>query len=448
MSVFALAIVERIAETVQIPALADGPSETGAAKGLIQIAADAVERRDGDEFWVVSSPEDRQTAESFASFLCLFELGVRTGYLSLSDWPDADAAREVAQGVRMLSPSLALLDEFINRQPSADGPPRDAVGFAGFESYLMLMHRLLRDQAVRRYLDDSWSGAPAEGDWALLISPRHFAEAFGTGRIAGVPVTDPSAAIRLLALLEWLRDIVAGVPDQTALREGILRHASGWLDKALPQQQRLDTWVRGMREWDVDAEDLWTPESWSTYCDEVFGPLTQERTRIDEADAHVISAEPIAFATPGLEQQAVAEPSLEERAAQLVAEGRRSAARDVMRSDALGLAASGPSDTKAEGPWFAWAQALVSKCVLLADLGDELAASAIVAPTAKRLLEEYGSSPYAVVDEARALLARARDSAKTVAPAEAITYASPKPEIHVEQAGAARNELRARSIGI
>jgi hypothetical protein len=418
MSAVAQAAVERIARVVQALPGDGGAGSPLTAAGLAQQALDAnlaklcQEQEEG--FWMLGPEDDERLVRRFISFAGLVELGVYSGFADLRGWDGASILEQAVRQLRAANAGTTLVDlDLVDRLIGRYGPPpsgswsldSDTLGI--FESYLTLTDRLERDRAVMDFLKAV--DAPAPGDLSALVSPGHFAEAFATGSVDGVVVTDVSAGYRLLEYMEWLAGILSSLRDDATLRGGIVRHAT-WTERAVRQRPRLSVWVERMREWD-QGRSPWTDETWRSYTERTFGAVEAELERRHAAD-RAAAGLPEANEAPTDPGPPSAPVKSIDR---LLAEGRTVAARAAARSAALTAAKVPPLLEVASTHWYAWAQELVSTCKVLADLGGESAAAAILAPFADSLFAGYGSGT--VVDDVQRLLARVKQPGHWQTPA-------------------------------
>ncbi|HEV7504178.1 MAG TPA: hypothetical protein VGS07_04640 [Thermoanaerobaculia bacterium] len=356
---------------------------------------------DGDDF----TPTLR-----FVSFAGLVELGVEAGYISLEEWEDAPALKQALPAfvakVSEVKPAvdLRLLDSLLRRfEQQASGATLADAAFASFESYLHLTSRLRADGPVLAFLREthtSWKPEESgDRDRSALLSPRHFAEAFATGVIAGVPVSDVAAGVGLLRYFEWLAEILGALDPDSDLCAGIVRHAR-WAHGAARVQGRFDSWVEQMREWNEGQSD-----EWPTTAERLFGRLAAQQGRLIAFDEAGQNEPERLESEPGLgadtEQEEV--PATE-RIEQLVAEGRIAAARQLALAEA-----KRPYRVNPRAPdWLASIETLVKRCQRLVELGSDDAAAALVAPVIPTLTAKYRGSGYKVIADALAIVARAR----------------------------------------
>jgi len=351
--------------------------------------------------------DDMEPVLRFISFAGLVELGLRAGYLHLMEWEGARLLEQSLREFRTENPAaervdLHLLDALIVH---FDAPPSGSwsfgeVAFASFESYLALSGRLRGDGAVRSFLEQTSGHRVPAGDWAALLSPRHFADAFADGTIEGVPVTDVSAGYRLLGYLERLADILESLREHTELRSGIVRHAR-WVSRAERIRDRFGFWVQRMREWDRVSNEAWSDELWSAYAQRIFGTLVAEQERLNA---------PRPWVQPEHQQEPVVEEfnlSEDKQLEQLLAEGRVGAARELLLKKAMQMHAEMGERMLGSADFFPWAEDLVALGRVLAQMGSEDAAAALVAPIVPRLVTEYGESDCA--GHASALVSSARE---------------------------------------
>lgn len=432
--VFSNAAIERIARVVNAAA---GWEAIGAAD-FVDLALELnLHERLGEieanalfGFWY---GDDLDPALRFVSFAGFLELGIQSGYVSLGEWEGVPALKEalsafLARGAEAGAVDLRLLDALYRRLGQPDLGPRSStdVTFASFESYLHLTSRVRADDAVLAFVDETHRhGNPTGGkDRSALLSPRHFAEAFATGAIAGVTVTDVAAGVRLLGYFDWLAEILEPLALDSELRAGIVRHAR-WAQGAARVQGRFGLWADQMAEWAERPAEA--RADWSARAERLFGRLAAEQERQGAAGKAPAGEEE----QPENEETVVAgtevETSLEERVDQLVAEGRVAAARELVLEEA----AQQLKRLRPAAPdWIERVEALVTSAQWLVNLGNGDAAAALIAQVVPTLIERHGRSGYKVVADALEIVDRARRGApqsqqEEQAPAPAVRYDEP-----------------------
>jgi hypothetical protein len=409
-SELANAAANRIAGVVQTPA----------ASGSITSALDFVHRALEDDlskdlvdvdinamfFWY---GDDHAGVLRFVSFAGLVELAVRSRYLSLYEWEGAEMLEQALRQFRSvnerstsvdLSLAYALLGRFDATRSGSWS--LDDVAAGTFESYLTLTSRIRRDDAVRRFLERGHGKTVVAGDLSALVSPYVFAEAFGTGEVDGVPVTDVAAGYRLLQYLEWFADILESLSPKDSIRSGIVRHAR-WAANAEHIRDRVRLWISHMREWE-EGDRAWRDERWTEYESRVFGTLLDEQRRI--AATSEAEQQPTVAPTSRKEGEVRDATALAEQIEELLSQGKRQAARALALENAR--AATEREPTLGHAAWAIWAEELIALCQTLAQLGGESAAAALVAPIMPRLLEKHGRSGWQFVADAKALIDGAR----------------------------------------
>jgi hypothetical protein len=410
------AAADRITQIVQIPAI------TRPVTGALEFVRHALESDVANQlshvelnsflFWY---GDDMDPVLRFVSFAGLVELAVHSGYLHLFKWEGAKSLAQAIGQFLSVNESSKAVDLHLVRalHRRFDTPPSgswslDETSLGSFESYLTLTRRIRGDREVRAFLAAGFDDAIPGGDWSVLLSLRHFAESFGTGTIDGVPVTDVAAGYRLLGYLEWLSDILEAVREDQDLRSGIVRHAR-WAAHAERIRDRFRVWVERMREWEIEGgESSWRDDQWYLYEIEVFGMLLDEQDR----QASMVKQKEDPTTTQSTSAPLAEEFDLpsEQSVEQLLAEGRFRAARELALAHAIEASRGAPG--LAVAAWSNWAEQLVARCLTLASLGGETAASAIVAPIIPRLVERHGKSGWKFVADALELVNRARRDAE------------------------------------
>lgn len=422
--VFVNAAFDRIARVVQ------SPVEDGEAMGAIEFVHQALERDFAARLSELESAllldflwfgADHYPALQFVSFAGLVEIGVQSGYVTLGEWEGTPALKEALPIFLAMEEKdngaldLRLLGALWHRfeQPSFGSWALDDASFASFESYLHLTSRVRADDAALAFLDETHTSGKRKGgldkDYSVLLSPRHFAEAFAKGSIAGVPVSDVAAGVTLLRYFEWFADILESLSPDSKLRADIVRHAR-WAHGAARVQGRFDSWVDQMREWNEGQSDASKDDEWAATAERLFGRLAAEQERV------IVSGGVGQFEPEHLELEVGLKPIAEgeevpvaERIERLVAEGRIAAARQLALAEAKVAEAYRLYRINPDAvDWLASIETLVERCLTLMELGNVDAAAAIVAPVIPALTAKYGRSGYKVVSDALAIVARAR----------------------------------------
>lgn len=426
--VFANATIDRIAAVVQ------SPIESGATMNAVDYVHHALENdlaahlkqqlaiiTSSDFYWY---NHDRDLALQFVSFAGMIELGIQSGYVSLSGWVGAPLLRQALQSlpateVQPVGPvDLHLLNALRRRfdqQVSGTWSVEDA-SFATFESYLHLTSRIRADTRAFSFLGEthtSRSERIVARDRSALLSPRLFAEAFATQEIGGFSVTDVAAGVAVLRYFEWLSEVLESLSAESELRADIVRHAR-WAHGATRVKERFDSWVEQMREWADSREEGWKDETWRDYSARVFDTLATTQQRLVPSDQGFHEVLQRLESALGLTPSGTAqEPAAVITVEGLIAQGRLAAARQLALADAIRANADlGLSEDYAESR--TRVATLVQRCKTLAALGNVDAAAAIVAPLIPSLIDSYGMSVWksaavAIVAQARQAETRAAE---------------------------------------
>ena len=350
-----------------------------------------------DEFLGVRYHDDDDPVLRVLGLAGMIELGVEAGYIDLGELHETTPRTAVSNALANFeterldgakATELTLFRKLRQRYEDQNYriPTRDETAFAMFEAYVGLTNSVLRDAGCRRFIEETHGPAVArERDKAVLLSPRHFADALATGRIGSVEAPEVAGGLAMLRYLDRFASILSQLEQHSDLRDGMVRHAR-WARDTQALRIRFETWADAMEEWSETGVDSDGTTAWSEYRSRVLTPLIMDQRRLypetktegDETKASEAPPEPTSTFMAG------------EEARRFAAEGRVGAARARLRAVArewmeIIRITSGVD-------WVDPAKGLVQVSAELAELGDVDSAAAYVAPLLDQLAREVGTS--------------------------------------------------------
>jgi hypothetical protein len=368
----------------------------------------------------------------FYAFAGLVELAVSVGYVDLEDWVELANFLEALKDFEkreassnLYSTDLSLIQELLSRvkEKRYRATAIDNNSFYAFASYLQLTNAVHMDARCHSFLWDitRWRKS-SNSDLSFLLSPRHFAEALGTGSIAGIPASELSNGLVTLNYFRWFTEILTRASQDSEISDKFIRHAR-WSHHAVRVRERVDVWAARISEWDELAGER---EDESTHAEQrrsALLPSESDLNRLKLLDRPII---PMVYSAGREDQQASAERLLEDIDL-LLTEGRKGAAKKRLRLEISRLdyilqqhvekAYHWRRRTYADQDWKSdwstpWASAfwIVTFCKKLAELGDVDAAAVFLAKYADYLVANLGPD-YAVTKDALALIALSRTEA-------------------------------------
>jgi hypothetical protein len=428
---FSEAALWRLLDCYRMPRETDGPSAVDVWLGLISEATHVLGMHiyavEFNELLGARYQDDDDNVLRVVGLAGLVELGVRAGYIDLGEVHNADQAAAVRDALEKFEAErlqgssrteLTLFRALRQRYETQDyrATTRDETAFGMFEAYVDLTDTVLKDRACRRFIEETHGGMQLRRfDEAVLLSPRHFADAVATGRVGAIEGPEVSGGLAMLRHLDRLMSIVEQLDTDTALREGLVRHAR-WARDAQTLRLRFERWAEAMAEWSESGMDADGMTAWSEYRSRVFSPLIREQTRLAAPGEEAETAE----STAPPNESAL---SAEEDARQLAAQGRTGAARARLRAEVQSrFEAIRPQPGS---DWVGEAEELVRLCTVLADLGDVDSAAAYVAPLMGDIASQVGTQ-YQMYADAASIVARARLSVGLADPAPNVEEGAPR----------------------
>jgi len=327
----------------------------------------------------------------------MIELGVEAGYIDLGELHAATPAIAVSNALASFeaerlegskATELTLFRKLRQRYEDQNYrvSTRDDIAFAMFEAYVGLTDFVLRDHGCRRFIEETHGPAAARGrDKAVLLSPRHFADALATGRIGALEAPEVAGGLATLRYLDRFASILSQLEERSDLRDGMVRHAR-WARDTQALRLRFETWADAMQEWSESGIDSEGTTAWSEYRSRVLTPLIMEQRRL-YAETKTEGEETKPSEAP---PEATSTFLAGEEARRFAAEGRVGAARARLRAVAgewleIIRVTSGVD-------WVDPVKGLVQVSAELAELGDVDSAAAYVAPLLDQLAREVGTS--------------------------------------------------------
>ena len=330
----------------------------------------------------------------------MIELGVEAGYIDLGELHATTPPTAVSNALASFeterlkgsnATDLTLFRRLRRRYEDQKYriPTRDDTAFAMFEAYLGLTDSVLRDRGCLRFIEDTHGPAARRRlDKAVLLSPRHFADALATGRIGALEAPEVAGGLAMLRYLDRFTSILSQLQEGSELREGMVRNAR-WARDAQKLRLRFESWADAMREWSESGLDSEGTTAWSEYRSRVLWPLILEQRRLYEETATEGRE-----GAPTPSEEAPAETTLvlsaEDDAQRLAAEGRVGAAQVRLRADAAERFET--IRTASSSEWIDAVEGLVRVSAALAALGDVDSAAAYMSPLLDRMAEELGTA--------------------------------------------------------
>ncbi len=187
-------------------------------------------------------------------FAAALELGIRCGYLDLSDWPGKPALLSALQDAQQ-SPHAhrvlvhALRARFEGGSPTQTETPVDHLALAAYEAHLELANAVRMDSAASAFLAETHRSRAWQTDAAFLMSPEAFSEGLAEGRV-GMHGVDRQVegGLHVKNYLTAFAAILHRLDRRRELQEGLVLHAD-WAHGAENIEARLLEWEHASRMW-------------------------------------------------------------------------------------------------------------------------------------------------------------------------------------------------------